>query len=99
MSISKSAQRVQDAIRERGFSFEVIELPTLTRTADEAAAAIGCDKKQIVKSLVFMAEGSKKPVLVLVSGINRVDEKAISAEFGEKIGKADADFVREVTGF
>jgi len=99
MSISKSAQRVQDVLTSRGFAFEVIELPDSTRTADDAAKAVGCDKRQIVKSLIFRTANTKAPVLVLASGVNRVSEKLIAQYVGEKIFKADADFAREVTGF
>lgn len=99
MSISRSAQRVQDAIKERGFAFEVLELPASTRTADDAARAVGCDKKQIVKSLIFRTENSREPILVLASGVNRVNEKLIAHHLGEGITKADAAFAREVTGF
>jgi prolyl-tRNA editing enzyme YbaK/EbsC (Cys-tRNA(Pro) deacylase) len=99
MAASKSAQRVQDALKNRGFAFEVIELPESARTVDEAAKAVGCGREQIVKSLIFCTEGTRLPVLVLASGVNRVNEKIISEYAGAKIAKADADFVREVTGF
>ena len=94
-----SAQRVQDALAARGFAFEVREFPESTRTSAEAAAAVGCDIGQIAKSLVFRAKASNRPVLVMASGANRVDEKAVARLLGEKIGRADADFVRERTGF
>ena len=94
-----SAQRVQDALAARGFAFEVREFPESTRTSAEAAAAVGCELGQIAKSLVFRAKASNRPVLVMASGANRVDEKAVARLLGEKIGRADADFVRERTGF
>ncbi len=94
-----SARRVQQALAERGFDFEVREFPASTRTAAEAAAAIGCAVGQIAKSLVFRARDSGRPVLVIASGANRVDERAVGALIGETIGRADADFVRETTGF
>ena len=72
--------------------------PEGTRTAVDAAAAVGCDVAQIVKSLVFR-RASGAPVLVVASGCNRVDEKKVEALLGEPIGKADAAFVREATGF
>lgn len=72
--------------------------PEGTRTAVDAAAAVGCDVGQIVKSLVFRRE-SGTAVLVVASGSNRVDEKKVEALLGEPIGKADANFVREQTGF
>ncbi len=77
----------------------MVELPTSTRTAEDAAKAIGCTVGQIIKSLVFCTKHTHKPVLVLASGINRVNEKAIAHHVGEEIIKADADYVREVTGF
>ena len=97
--LSASAQRFQDMLRQRGFAHQVIELPASTRTAKEAAQAVGCQPGQIVKSLVFKALHSQTPLLVLASGPNRVDEQRLSELAGEPIGKADADFVRQWTGF
>ena len=97
--LKDGARRVQDALAARGFDFEVREFPRSTRTAAEAAAAIGCEVAQIAKSLVFRARASGRPVLVIASGANRVDEKAVAALIGEKIGRADAGFVRAATGF
>ena len=99
MSLSQSAQIVQKVLLEKGFKFKVIELPASTRTADDAAKAIGCSAGQIIKSLVFLTKKSRKPVLVLASGPNRVNERAIAHHVGEEIIKADADYVREITGF
>ncbi|MDH5410622.1 MAG: YbaK/EbsC family protein [Alphaproteobacteria bacterium] len=98
-SLSTSAQKVQAALVARGFSFEVQELNQSTRTAAEAAAAIGCDVAQIAKSILFRGESSGRAVLVIASGTNRVDEKAVAELLGEQPGKADADFVRQQTGF
>jgi len=98
-SLSTSAQKVQAALAARGFSFEVQELNQSTRTAAEAAAAIGCDVAQIAKSILFRGESSGRAVLVIASGTNRVDEKAVAELLGEKPGKADANFVRQQTGF
>jgi len=97
--LSASAQKVQDALSARGMTLQVVELPGSTRTAQEAAQAIGCGVGQIVKSLVFKGKRSGKPVLVIASGGNRVDERKIEALIGEPLGKADADFVRQQTGF
>ncbi len=97
--LKDSAQRVRAALAARGFDFAVREFPESTRTAAEAAAAIGCEVAQIAKSLVFRARDSERPVLVIASGANRVDERAVAALIGEKIGRADADFVRTATGF
>jgi len=90
-----SALKVQAALGER---FEVLEFDASTRTSEEAAAAIGCTVAEIAKSLVFRAQ-SGRPVLVVASGADRVDEKKVAALVGERIGRADADFVREATGF
>ena len=97
--LSSSAQRVQDILKERGFSSLVVELPDSTRTAREAAQAVGCRVEQIVKSLVFKGRNSNKPLLVVASGSNRVNEQRLSELAGEPIEKADADFVRQRTGF
>lgn len=97
--LAKSAQSVQDALANAGLTCRVVELSDSTRTAQDAANAIGCDVAQIVKSLIFKTRNSQKPVLVLASGPNRVNEKVIEAFVGEKIVKADADFTRDVTGF
>jgi prolyl-tRNA editing enzyme YbaK/EbsC (Cys-tRNA(Pro) deacylase) len=98
-NLSQSAQKVQDALSELGMSLEVLELPSSTRTAVEAAQAVGCQVGQIVKSLIFKAKRTKRPILVIASGANRVDEKKIEAQIGEPLGKADANFVRQQTGF
>lgn len=94
-----SARRVQGALAKKGFDFEVKFMPASTRTSAEAAAAVGCQVGQIAKSLVFRAVTSNRPVLVIASGENRVDEKKVEALLGEKIGRADPNFVRERTGF
>lgn len=97
--LSPSAQRVQDALRSLGFANEVIEFAQTTRTAGEAAAAVGCTVAQIAKSLVFKGRGSGRPLLVIASGANRVNEKAMRDLIGEPIERPDADFVRQQTGF
>lgn len=98
-ALSPSAQKIQNLLNEMGFSYSVIEHAESTRTAQEAADRAGCELGQIVKSLIFRGKTSGKPILVLTSGPNRVNEKQISEYAGEAIGKADADFVRAVTGF
>lgn len=75
----------------------VREFPEGTRTATEAARAVGCEVGQIVKSLVFTAAG--KPVVALVSGANRVDERRLGAVAGEPVAKAGAEAVRAATGY
>lgn len=94
-----AAARVQRLLAERGLATEVIEFAETTRSSLEAAAQIGCQVAQIAKSLVFRAKPSGRPVLVIASGANRVSEKALEALLGEKIGKADAEFVRDKTGY
>ncbi|MCB1076042.1 MAG: YbaK/EbsC family protein [Simkania sp.] len=98
-ALSKSAASVQAVLEKKGIKSKVIEMPASTRTAQEAADAIGCEVAQIVKSLVFRVEGTEEPLLILASGVNRVNEKQIKRYLGEKIEKADADFTRRVTGF
>lgn len=99
MSLSNSAQKVQSFLAGKGFDMQVQELPASTRTAVEAADAIGCTVEQIVKSLVFRGGESGKAILVLASGPNRVDVESITGHVGETLGKADAEFVRKATGF
>jgi prolyl-tRNA editing enzyme YbaK/EbsC (Cys-tRNA(Pro) deacylase) len=98
-SLSSSAQRFQNALQDLGFSLQVVELPDSTRTALEAAEAIGVQVGQIVKSLVFKAKRSGRPILVVASGAHRVNEKCIETRIDEPLGKASADFVRDSTGF
>ena len=99
MALSSSARKVQQALSAIGMQLEVVELPDSTRTSQEAAAAVGCQVGQIAKSIIFQALGSQRPVLVIASGPNRVNEQVIARLVGEDIGKADADFVRNRTGF
>ena len=87
--------RVQELL---GPSYQVVEFEESTGTSAEAASAIGCTLAQIAKSLVFRS-ASGKSVLAVASGVNRVDEKKVKQIIGEKIGRADADFVREMTGY
>lgn len=97
--LSSSTQKVQNTLRALGLNNEVRELPATTKSAAEAATAIGCQVAQIAKSLVFKTRTSGKPILVIASGVNRVNEKKISGFLGEPIERADADFVHEKTGF
>lgn len=97
--LSRSAQSVQQVLSEKGLAFDVIELAASTRTAHDAANTIGCDVAHIMKSLLFCTEKTNQPVLVLASGINRVNEQIIEQWVGEKISKADAHFTRNITGF
>ncbi len=97
--LSSSAKCVQDALDKLGLILQVVELPDSTRTAADAAQAIGCTVAQIAKSLIFRAATSDRPVLVIASGVNRVNENTITTHLEEQIGKADAGFVRQRTGF
>ncbi|MEJ0097417.1 MAG: YbaK/EbsC family protein [Bauldia sp.] len=94
-----AAARVRAAARALGLEVAVRIMPATTRTAEEAAAACGCAVGQIVKSLIFMGKETGRPYLLLVSGANRVNEKAVAPRLGEAIVRPDADFVREATGF
>lgn len=98
-TLSNSANRVQDFLLEKGFSFEVKELPGSTRTAQEAADSIGCAVAQIAKSLVFREKETDLPILVIASGSNRVDLAKIEDKTGLKLGKADGNYVKERVGY
>jgi prolyl-tRNA editing enzyme YbaK/EbsC (Cys-tRNA(Pro) deacylase) len=97
-ALPPAARRVQALLREAGSDCMVTMLAATARSAAEAAASIGCTVAQIAKSLVFRSAGGCA-VLVIASGPNRVDETKIAAALGERIGKADADFVRDRTGY
>jgi len=97
-TLSASAQKVQDAIRARGFGYEVFELHVPVRTSADAAREVGCEVAQIAKSIVFRAADGRG-VLVIASGANRVNEAEVTALIGQGIGRATPDFVREVTGY
>jgi prolyl-tRNA editing enzyme YbaK/EbsC (Cys-tRNA(Pro) deacylase) len=97
--LSSSAKRIQNYLIDNGFSCEVKELPDSTRTAEEAARAIGCDVAQIAKSLIFIDKASGNPILVIASGINQVDIKKIEHSKGFHLVKADGKFIKEKVGF
>jgi prolyl-tRNA editing enzyme YbaK/EbsC (Cys-tRNA(Pro) deacylase) len=99
MTLSPTAQKVQDLLTSGGYDCKVIEYAESTRTSQEAADRAGCTLGQIAKSLIFKGKTTHKPVLVMTSGLNRVDEKRVGGYAGEPIGRADADFVRAATGF
>lgn len=99
IKLSNNAKIVQDVLLNKGLAFEVVELSSSTRTAKDAATTIGCEIAQIIKSLLFRTEKTNRPILILASGINRVNEKTIERLISEKIIKADANFTREITGF
>jgi prolyl-tRNA editing enzyme YbaK/EbsC (Cys-tRNA(Pro) deacylase) len=98
-SLSSSPQKVQGALKALGLANQVVELQSTTRTSADAAQAVGCRVEQIAKSIVFRAKQTDKPILVIASGPNRVNEKRIEKFISEPLGKADADYVRKHTGF
>lgn len=98
MTISPAVERFRTAAASQGLDPDVKTFPQDTKTAQQAADALGCDLGQIVKSLIFQA--GDELVLVLTSGVNRVDTAKAAALFGvDKLGKADAAGAREATGF
>ncbi len=97
--MSRSVDRVVDALSAAGVPTEVKEMSEGTRTAADAAAAVGCALDQIAKSIIFRGEASGEPVLFLTAGGNRVAPEAAARVAGEPLGKADADTVRARTGF
>ena len=93
-----SVARVRAALAQHGLSAEILEFPASTRTAEDAARAVGTSVSQIVKSLVFVADG--RPVLVLASGRNRVDVRKVAHLAGAvRVEKATAEAIRATTGF
>lgn len=92
-----SVERVRAALVAAGHPDTITAFPAGTRTAADAAAAVGCDVAQIAKSIVFRAGG--RAALVITSGANRVDQARAEAALGVKLGRADGDWVRATTGF
>ena len=100
MSLHPSAQKVVEAAAQLGLEIAVTEFPQGTRTAVDAANAIGCKVGQIVKSLCFTV--GETPVMALVSGDNQLDERKLAAAFGvgrKQVKRADAEMVKAATGF
>lgn len=98
-TLHKNAQIVQGLLQEKGYDNEVKELPDSTRTAQEAAEALGCSVAQIAKSIVFKLREADQALLVIASGSNRIHEKRVGKIVGDVLDKADANFVREATGY
>lgn len=99
-NMHSTAQKVADAAQALGLNISIKEFEAGTRTAEDAANAIGCTVAQIVKSLLFVVNG--QPTMVLMSGVNRLDEKKVAALCGvgrKKVKRANADIAREATGF
>ena len=99
MELPDSARRVQAALEALGLTCRVVAVPETARTAEHAARTIGCEIGQIAKTVLFQGSSTGKPVLVLASGANRVDERLLASQVGEGLKKAKADFVRESTGY
>ncbi|WP_440995739.1 YbaK/EbsC family protein [Arhodomonas sp. SL1] len=97
--MAKGPERVKRALEERGRPAEIVQVDDSTRTAAEAAEVLGVAVGQIAKSLVFRGVDSAAALLVIASGDRRVSEARLQALAGEPIGRADAAFVREHTGF
>jgi Cys-tRNA(Pro) deacylase len=97
--LNTSVRKVEKALKAHGLECQVLNMKETTRSAQDAANSLGCRVEQIVKSLVFMTKKTKKPILVLASGANRVNPKKIRNFLSEPIKMADPDFVRSKTGF
>ncbi len=93
------SEKVLKAIEDLNLNLEIKIFSDSTKTAKDAANALNCEIAQIVKSIIFKTKNSERPILIMVSGINRVNEEKVSKLLGEKIEKADADFVKRHTGF
>lgn len=98
-SLPPAAIRFTTAARQAGIDPDIMVMEQSTRTADEAAIACAADVAQIVKSLVFQGASSRKPILILVSGKNRVDEEAVANALGEGLARMDGRAVRDLTGY
>jgi prolyl-tRNA editing enzyme YbaK/EbsC (Cys-tRNA(Pro) deacylase) len=98
-ALSRKAKSIQDFLKAAGVDARVMELPSSTHTAAQAAAAIRCSIGQIVKSLVFRTVPGMEPILVVASGANRVNEERIRVVIGRAVEMADPAFARRATGF
>ena len=97
--LSRGSTRVAEELHRLGITSDVKEMPESTRSAAEAAAALGCNVAQIVKSLIFRSVVADEAVLVLASGADRVDESRLAEVVGEQVEQATGKFVRARTGF
>lgn len=98
VALPASAQRVAELLAGLSHPHPIVMLPQTGRTSAEAAEALGCDVANIAKSIIFRRIEDDRPVLVVASGVNRVDEQKVTAQVGA-IGRADARFVRDATGY
>jgi len=94
-----SCQRIQDLFQNSDVKIEVIEFKELMRTSKEVADLVGCEVGQIAKTLIFKSKNTKKPICVILSGKNRLDESKIVKHLGQEIEKPDANFIIEHTKF
>lgn len=99
IELPDSARRVADAASAAGIDIAVVEMAESTRTAEDAATACGCGVAQIVKSLVFIGVETGRPYLLLVSGVNRVDETGVATLLGEALKRPNGREVRNLTGY
>ena len=97
--MSRSLDRVREALEAAGLGARIVEMPEGTRSAEEAARAVGCELDRIAKSVILRGERSGQAVLFVAAGGRRVDLDAAAAALGEPLARADAAFVRERTGF
>ena len=94
-----SQLKVIDAFKQKGIEIDILNLDVSTKTSKEAADAIGCDIEQIAKSIVFFESIQNKLVQIFVSGPNKVNLESFQNQTNLRIEKADAEYVRESTGF
>ena len=97
--MSKSLTRVRTALEDAGLAVDIREMADSTRTAEDAARAVGCDIDQIAKSIIFRGEETGHVILFLTAGGNRVDAAKAAVVAGQPLGKADAALIRTETGF
>ena len=97
--LKNGSKRIQDVLHDHNLGLKVIEFKELTRTSQEAASTIGCEVGQIAKTLIFKGKTTGKPICIIASGKNRVDEKKIEQLVGEEIEKPDAEYVLKHTSF
>ena len=97
--LHRQAEKFQSRLKQLGHAHEVLQLPDSTRTAQEAAEAIGCNVEQIAKSIIFRLKNANEAILIIASGKNRVNENMVEILAGDELAKADADFVKKMTGY
>lgn len=98
-NLKNSSQRIQDILKQYNLDIKVIEFDESTRTSQDAANTIGCEVGQIAKTLIFRGKKTLKPICIIASGKNRIDEKKVEKSIGEEIERPDADYVLKYTTF